>query len=53
MNARHPPDDCDAAALLDADNVHFYDADFTDEDAVEQMFDTVIADHDISMYSLH
>ncbi|QZP39337.1 SDR family oxidoreductase [Halobaculum magnesiiphilum] len=45
MSARHPPEDGDAAALLDADNVHFYDADFTDEDAVEQMFDAVIADH--------
>lgn len=45
MSARHPPDDGDAAALLDADHVHFYDVDFTDEGAVEQMFNSVVDDH--------
>lgn len=45
MSARHPPKNDDAAALLDADRVHFYDADFTDETAVQQVFDSVINDH--------
>lgn len=45
MSARHPPEDDEAAALLDADRVHFYDADFTDETAVQQVFDSVIDDH--------
>ena len=45
MSSRHPPEDDEAAALLDADDVHFYDADFTDEAAVEQVFDSVLDDH--------
>lgn len=45
MSARHPPEDDEAAALLDANRVHFYAADFTDEVAVEQVFDSVLDDH--------
>jgi hypothetical protein len=35
MSACHPPDDGEAAALPDRDHIHFYDAGFTDEDAIE------------------
>lgn len=43
MSARHPPDD--SAALLDLDRVHFYEADFTDEAAVEGVFESILDDH--------
>lgn len=44
-SARHPPDDDEAAALLESDRVHFYEGDFTDEAAVQQVFDSVVDDH--------
>lgn len=45
MSARHQPENDAAMRLLEGDRVHFYDADFTDETAVEQVFDSVVADH--------
>jgi NAD(P)-dependent dehydrogenase (short-subunit alcohol dehydrogenase family) len=45
MSARHPPEEDDAAALLDTDHVHFYSGDFTDEDAVQEVVDSVLDDH--------
>ncbi|GAA0197080.1 SDR family oxidoreductase [Haladaptatus pallidirubidus] len=45
MSARHPPEEDDAAALLDTDHVHFYSGNFTDEDEVQRVVNSVIDDH--------
>ncbi|WP_276274138.1 SDR family oxidoreductase [Haloarcula litorea] len=45
MSARNPPEDSEAADLLASDRVHFYQGDFTEEPAVEQVFDSLIDDH--------
>lgn len=45
MSARHPPEENDAAPLLDTDHVHFYSGDFTDEDEVQKVVDSVLDDH--------
>lgn len=45
MSARHPPEGSETEALLNADHVHFYDADFTDEDDVGQIFHSILNDH--------
>jgi len=45
MSARHPPEDGNAAELLENDMVHFYGADFTDEAAVKEAYNSIIDDH--------
>lgn len=45
MSARHPPEDGKAAEMLENDMVQFYDADFTDEAAVKQIYNSIIDDH--------
>jgi NAD(P)-dependent dehydrogenase (short-subunit alcohol dehydrogenase family) len=45
MSARHPPEDGSAAELLENDMVYFYGADFTDEAAVKQIYNSIIDDH--------
>lgn len=46
LNARHPPD-ADATAIpLDADRVHFYGGDFTDDADAKRVVEAVIDDHD-------
>ena len=42
-SARHPPDD--DALSSERERIQFYEADFTDESSVEDVFDAVLSDH--------